>query len=102
MSDMGIIGGRDLVGIFKMLGLAVYPAEDATEAKGILSKILKEGGPKILFVLESLAVHMKREMMEALDSDEITVVPLPDHVSEISYLDDELRRLSREAIGMEV
>ena len=45
---------------------------------------------------------MKEEMRAAQSYDFLTVVPLPDYRSEVSFLDDELKRLSKEAIGMEI
>ena len=45
---------------------------------------------------------MKKEIRDAQDLENVTVVPLPDRMSQVSYLDDELKRLSKKAIGMEV
>ena len=102
MADIGIIGSYDIVEIFKLLGVEVYHAENADQAKKQLAKIIEEEKLKIVFVLERLALHMKEEMIKIEELDWLTVVPLPDHKSEVSYLDDQIRRLSREAIGMEI
>lgn len=102
MSDIGIIGSKELIDVFEILGVSVYPAESIDEAKLALAKIIESGEHKIVFVLESLAYGMREEMRNAEDLQNITVVPLPDYRSEVSYLDDELRRLSKEAIGMEI
>lgn len=102
MSDIGIIGSFDLVGILKLLDIETYPAKHASEARPLLEKIIGERRNRIVFVLESLACEMREEMMRAGELDFITVVPLPDHISEVSYIDDELKRLARQAVGMEV
>lgn len=102
MSDIGIIGSKDLIGIFRLLGVAVYPVESPNGAKAALAKIIEAKSHKIVFVLESLASHIGEEMRAAEDLDDITVVPLPDHASDVSCLDTELRLLSRKAIGMEI
>lgn len=102
MSDAGIIGSRDLVDMFKLLGVEVYPAERASDAKDALARIVEEKRLKVVFILESLAREMREEIRRTEDLDTLTVVPLPDHAGEVSYLDDELRRLSKGAIGMEI
>jgi vacuolar-type H+-ATPase subunit F/Vma7 len=102
MSDIGIIGSRELVDIFEILGVTVYHAENTEQARGALEKIIKEKQHKIAFVLESLATTIKEEMQIAQSLDYLTVIPLPDYRSEMSYLDDELKRLSKKAIGMEI
>lgn len=102
MSNIGIIGSKDMVSLFKILGMEVYSAERVEEARTALKKILDERRLKIVFVVESLAGRMKDEMREAEESEHLTVVPLPDYRSEVSYLDDEIKRLSKEAIGMEI
>lgn len=102
MSDIGIIGSRDLVEIFGLLDVTVYAAENVTEAKIILEDIIANGGPKVVFVLESLVLHLTEEMRRAEGLDYTTVVPLPDHRLEVSFLDNQIRRLSKEAIGMEI
>lgn len=102
MSDVGIIGSKDLVGLFKLLGVEVHPAENVNDAKRLLAEIVSKRSLKVVFVLESLATHMRAELRLAQETDGLTVVPLPDRMSEVSYLDDELKRLSKEAIGMEV
>ena len=102
MSDLGIIGSRELIDIFNIMGVAVYPAENVDEARSALEKIIKEKEHKIVFVLESLTSGIKEEMQQAQEFDYLTLVPLPDYRSEVSYLDDEIKRLSKQAIGMEI
>lgn len=102
MSDVGIVGSKDIVRIFTVLGVSAYPAENISEAKTALKKIIQEQEHKVVFVLESLAAEMREEMRAAAAINTMTVVPIPDRMSQMSYLDDELKRLSKEAIGMEV
>ena len=102
MSDVGIIGSIHLVGVFRLLDVEVFPAENTSDAKENLEKIISEGSLKIIFVLESLACHMVEEMRLAQEQDDITVAAIPDFSGGVSTLDSEIRRLSKAAIGMEI
>lgn len=102
MSDIGIIGSRELIDIFEIMGVNVYPADNIEKAKNALQKIADEKKHKIVFVLESLAYDMRDEIRAASELDFLTVVSLPNYRSEVSFLDDEIKRLSKEAIGMEI
>lgn len=102
MPDIGVIGSADVISMFRILGIDVYPAENFVEAKEKLSGILEGEKNKIIFILESLAAGLREEIRAAEAVYGVTVVPLPDHASEINILDDELKRISRQAVGMEV
>ncbi len=102
MSDIAMIGSIDQIQLFGLLGLDLFPAENASEARGQLSHLIEEKSHKVVFIMEGLACEMRDEMREAEFLDEPVVSPLPDHIREVCYIDDELRRLSKSAIGMEV
>jgi len=102
MSNIGIIGYKELLKMFAILGARTFPVKDAHEAKQALEKIVEEGKVKVVLLLESLAFHMRDELRNAEELDDIIVVPIPDHKTEVSLIDDQLKRLSKSAIGMEI
>lgn len=102
MSDVGIIGSKNLIRMFTILGVEAHHAENVNEAKRALEKIVEMNSLKVLFILESLACQMREEIRSVQELNLFTVIPIPEHEGGVSYIDDELKRLSREAVGMEV
>lgn len=68
---IAVIGDKDSISGFKALGLEVFPAEDAGEARSILHRLGKEKETyAIVYISEDLAGGMMDEI--ALYKDEVT------------------------------
>lgn len=102
MPKIGIMGNKDVIRAFGLVGMSVFEVENGNEARERIEKIKKEEEIKILFIMESIAEKMKEYLSGYEDSENLTIVPLPDRKDGLSLVDYNLRRLSKEAIGMEI
>ena len=55
MSNIAIIGEREIVIGFSLIGILIFPVTDSTEAKGALEKCSTNGSCQIIFITDSVA-----------------------------------------------
>jgi vacuolar-type H+-ATPase subunit F/Vma7 len=101
MSEIAIIGDSDIISVFAPLGIDVHHAPSPERAREVLTGLIKGRRHKIIFITAGLAVHMVAEL-QATEASDVVVVPLPDHTGGGEVLEEEMKRIAREAIGMEV
>lgn len=76
MYRIGIIGDRDSVLGFKAVGLDVFPTADINEARKTLHE-WAESGCAIIYVTESFAARMEKDMDKYKDSRLPAIIPIP-------------------------
>lgn len=76
MSKVAVIGDRSSVLGFKAVGLDVFPVTDASEAKPILNRIVKEEYA-IIYITEKLCKDMPEEIEKHKDRRIPAVIPIP-------------------------
>ena len=79
MLKIAVLGGRDTVMGFKALGLDVFPASGAEEAKEIFRHLTRESDEEyaIIYVEENLAQYLEHEIAryKAVPSPAIILIP---------------------------
>lgn len=76
MYRIGVIGDRSSVLGFKAVGLDIFPAEDAAEAKTILHRIAKEEYA-IVYITEKLCQGMVEDIEKYKDVRIPAIIPIP-------------------------
>ena len=76
MYKVGVIGDRESVLGFQAVGLDVFPAGDAEEAKKTLKRLAKEDFA-IIYITEQFYQYMMKEVEEYTDSRLPAVIPIP-------------------------
>ena len=76
MYKIGIIGDKDSVLGFKAVGLDVYPCTDVDKAKKTLHDWAK-GEYAIIYITETLAAQMEKEIDKYKDSRLPAIIPIP-------------------------
>ena len=76
MYKIGVIGDREGVLGFQAVGLDVFPAGDAEEAKKTLKRLAKEDFA-IIYITEQFYQYMMKEVEEYTDSRLPAVIPIP-------------------------
>lgn len=74
--QIAVIGGRDSVLGFLALGLAVFPAETADEARAALRRAAGEGCA-VIYVTESLAAALEGDLARYRGTLAPAVIPIP-------------------------
>ena len=77
MYKIGVIGDRESVLGFQAVGLDVFPAGDAEEAKKTLKRLAKEDFA-IIYITEQFYQYMMKEVEEYTDSRLPAVIPIPE------------------------
>ena len=73
---IAVLGDRDSVLGFKALGLDVYPAETAEEARPILHRLARED-TAILYLTEQLAAGLEAEIARYKDALTPAIILIP-------------------------
>ena len=76
MYKIAVVGDRDSVLGFKALGLDVYPAETAEEARPILHRLARED-TAILYLTEQLAAGLEAEIARYKDELTPAIILIP-------------------------
>jgi len=76
MYKIGVLGDRDSVLGFKALGIEVFPADDANQARPILRKLAKENYA-VIYITENLANTMHDDIDSYKDSPIPAVIVIP-------------------------
>lgn len=80
MIKIGVIGGPETVIGFKALGLDVFPAREAAEAKSLLRKLTNpdaEDEYAILYLEENLAASLTEEIARFKDKPSPAIILIP-------------------------
>ncbi|MFH1406534.1 MAG: V-type ATP synthase subunit F [Candidatus Omnitrophota bacterium] len=97
MSDIAIIGQKDLILALGALGIGRYYADDSTQAKAAIAAAEKDGA-KIIFIFEKLAAGIIDLIKEKIYP---AVVVIPDNAGSIGLASGIVKKAATKAIGSE-
>lgn len=101
MYKIALMGDRDTIIGFKLLGVSLFPVTNKEEAAEILNKIVKEEYAAI-FITEEIACQMFEEIEELQKTSFVSLTIIPSKL-EKKYLGQKiLRKNIEKAIGTDI
>ena len=101
MHSIAIIGDRDSVLGFRALGLSVFSADTAEQARPILHKLARSGVP-VIYLTETLAVQMKAELDRYQDAPSPSIIPIPGKSGSLGFGMNRLKDAVERAVGADI
>lgn len=101
MYKIGVIGDRESVLGFQAVGLDVFPAGDAEEAKKTLKRLAKEDFA-IIYITEQFYQYMMKEVEEYTDSRLPAVIPIPGKDGSLGIGMTSVKRSVERAVGADI
>ena len=95
------MGDRDSVLGFKALGLDVYPAETAEEARKVLHQLAKEDCA-VIYLTEQLAVGMQAEIAHYKDELKPAIILIPGKGGSLGIGMENVTRSVERAVGADI
>jgi len=101
MYKIALIGNRDTIIGFKLLGVSLFPTTEKDEAVEILTKLVKEKYG-VIFVTEEIARHLVEEI-ETLQKTSFTgITIIPSKLEKKNLGQKMLRKNIEKAIGTDI
>ncbi len=101
MYKIGVIGDRESVLGFQAVGLDVFPAGDAEEAKKTLKRLAKEDFA-IIYITEQFYQYMMEEVEEYTDSRLPAVIPIPGKDGSLGIGMTSVKKSVERAVGADI
>ena len=101
MYKIGVIGDRESVLGFQAVGLDVFPAGDAEEAKKTLKRLAKEDFA-IIYITEQCYQYMMKEVEEYTDSRLPAVIPIPGKDGSLGIGMTSVKKSVERAVGADI
>ncbi len=101
MYKIGVIGDRESVLGFQAVGLDVFPADDAEEAKKTLKRLAKEDFA-IIYITEQFYQYMMKEVEEYTDSRLPAVIPIPGKDGSLGIGMTSVKKSVERAVGADI
>ena len=99
--QIAAVGDKDSVLGFKALGLSVFPAESAEEAKSILHRLAKEDYA-VIYLTESLAAPLESDIDRYKDSLTPAIILIPGKEGAQGIGMGNIRRAVERAVGADI
>ena len=101
MYKIGVIGDRESVLGFQAVGLDVFPAGDAEEAKKTLKRLAKEDFA-IIYITEQFYQYMMKEVEEYTESRLPAVIPIPGKDGSLGIGMTSVKKSVERAVGADI
>ncbi len=101
MANMGVIGDRDSVLLFKAVGLDVFVETDADQASRTLGRLSREGY-KVVFMTEELYASCTEAVSRYKSEAFPAVIPIPSNKGTTGVGMRELKLNVEKAIGADI
>lgn len=101
MYKIGVIGDRESVLGFQAVGLDVFPAGDAEEAKKTLKRLAKEDFA-IIYITEQFYQYMMKEVEEYTDCRLPAVIPIPGKDGSLGIGMTSVKKSVERAVGADI
>lgn len=101
MYKIGVIGDRESVLGFRAVGLDVFPAVDAEEAKKTLKRLAKEDFA-IIYITEQFYQYMMKEVEEYTDCRLPAVIPIPGKDGSLGIGMTSVKKSVERAVGADI
>lgn len=98
MYNIAVLGDRDSVMGFKVLGLHVYPAETPEEGRTTLLRLAKENYA-VIYLTEQMAVHLEAEIARFKDELTPAIILIPGKEGSLGIGMKNVSRAVERAIG---
>lgn len=98
---IAVLGDRDSVLGFKALGLEVFPAQDAEEARPLLHRLAKEDYG-IVYLTEQLAVPLQDELRRYQDALTPAIILIPGKEGSLGLGMEQVKRTVERAVGADI
>ena len=104
MLKIAVLGGRDTVMGFKALGLDVFPASGADEAKEIFRHLTRDSEEEyaIIYVEENLAQYLEHEIARYKDALTPAVILIPGKEGSLGIGMDNVKTAVERAVGADI
>lgn len=103
MYKVAVIGGNDTIMGFKALGLDVFAADKAEEAKKVLKKITgPESNYAIIYISENLAVGLEKEINKFKDEPMPAIILIPGREGSLGIGMTALQNAVERAVGIDI
>ncbi len=104
MLKIDVLGGRDTVMGFKALGLDVFPASGAEEAKEIFRHLTRESDEEyaIIYVEENLAQYLEHEIARYKDVPSPAIILIPGREGPLGLGQSALKAAVEKAVGIDI
>ena len=101
MYKIGVLGDRDSILGFKALGVDVFTAGDAQEARPVLRRLAEEEYA-VIYITENLAVDMEKEIESFKDSVIPAVIIIPGKDGQLGIGMMNLKNAVERAVGINI
>jgi len=101
MPDIGVIGARDAVLGFKSVGVAVYPAENADEARHLIHRLVQEN-IAVLFITEDIYLASQETIRAYKDNPLPAIIPIPGSQGSMGIGMASIKANMEKAIGADI
>ena len=101
MYKIGVIGDKDTILGFKVLGISVFPTTDAKEASRIVRQLSKDNYA-IIFITEQLAKDMDETIDEYKQSVMTAIILIPNNQGALGIGMDGVKKSVEKAIGADI
>lgn len=104
MLKIAVLGGRDTVMGFKALGLDVFPAYGADEAKEIFRHLTRDSEEEyaIIYVEENLAQYLEHEIARYKDVPSPAIILIPGREGPLGLGQSALKAAVEKAVGIDI
>lgn len=101
MYKIAVLGDKDSVLGFRALGLDVFPADGAEQARPILHRLAKEGYA-IIYLTEQLAAGLGPEMARYKDELTPAIILVPGKEGSLGIGMDNIKTAVERAVGADI
>lgn len=101
MYKIAVLGDKDSVLGFRALGLDVYPAADAEQARPVLHRLAKEGYA-IIYLTEQLAAHMGADLARYKDELMPAIILIPGKEGSLGIGMANIKTAVERAVGADI
>lgn len=98
---IGVVGDRDSVLGFQALGLSVFPAEGADEARAILHRLAKEDYG-VIYLTETLAAQMEQDIARYQDAPTPAIILIPGKEGSLGIGMRNIKAAVERAVGADI
>lgn len=102
MSNIAIIGEKEIVIGFSLIGFQLFPVTDSVEAKDALEKCTTDGNCQIIFITDNIAQLVIDEIEQYQRISPISICILPDRIQDSKLNIEILRKNVEKAVGTDI
>lgn len=104
MLKIAVLGGRETVMGFKALGLDVFPAANAEEAREILRRLTRESEDEyaIIYVEENLAQYLEHDIARFKNVPSPAIILIPGREGPLGLGQSALKAAVEKAVGTDI